>query len=126
PLGLADFADGRDEVWETELAPDATLLLMTDGVTEARDRDGTFYDPIARLTGSISTAATAESASVAVVSSARPASLVRQLRRDIKRHTAGRPRDDMMIVAVSRAPEPTAHPDRRPRPRAQPVPKRWQ
>uniref|UniRef100_UPI00189105F3 SpoIIE family protein phosphatase n=1 Tax=Catenulispora pinisilvae TaxID=2705253 RepID=UPI00189105F3 len=115
PLGLADLADGRDEVWETELAPDTTLLLMTDGVTEARDRDGTFYDPIARLTGSIPTTATTTTTS-----------LVRRLRRDIKRHTAGRPRDDMMIVALNRGPEPTAHPDRRPRPRAQPMPKRWQ
>ncbi|MFD8010978.1 PP2C family protein-serine/threonine phosphatase [Streptomyces sp. NPDC058955] len=43
PLNLAGLADSRHHVEEFPFGPGDRLLLYTDGVSEARDRDGVFY-----------------------------------------------------------------------------------
>lgn len=63
----------------------ATLLLLTDGTTEARDCAGAFYDPRARLAPHANSA---------------PGELVRLLRRDVTDHAGGEPGDDMAVLAV--------------------------
>ncbi|MFI9722079.1 PP2C family protein-serine/threonine phosphatase [Streptomyces sp. NPDC052396] len=66
----------------------ATLLLVTDGVTEARDRSGTFYDPMARLTGR--------------GPFQRPQEVLETLERDVERWTGGPRDDDMAMLAITR------------------------
>ncbi|MBO1330013.1 PP2C family protein-serine/threonine phosphatase [Streptomyces sp. VRA16 Mangrove soil] len=53
PLGLGPLVAGPDgtAVAEHPLPPGALVLLLTDGVTEARDRTGAFFDPARDLTG---------------------------------------------------------------------------
>jgi hypothetical protein len=50
PLGLGDLAAVGGLADTVELAADSTLLLFTDGVSEARDRAGRMFDPVAWLT----------------------------------------------------------------------------
>ncbi|MET7527863.1 PP2C family protein-serine/threonine phosphatase [Streptomyces sp900116325] len=67
----------------------ALLLMVTDGVTEARNREGVFYDPcMSRLVG---------------LCFENPESLVRALIADVHRWTNGGQQDDMAILAVTRA-----------------------
>lgn len=49
PFGMSDLGGVRSVPDEVHFPPGATLLLITDGVTETRDRDGVFYDPETRL-----------------------------------------------------------------------------
>lgn len=66
----------------------AVLLMVTDGVTEARNREGVFYDPcLSRLVG---------------LRFENPESLVRALIADVHRWTKGGQQDDMAILAVTR------------------------
>ncbi|GAB2768705.1 PP2C family protein-serine/threonine phosphatase [Streptomyces daliensis] len=87
PLGLRALAPARGAAGTVALAfpEDATLLLMTDGTTEARDARGAFYDPVRRL---------------APYAASTPAELVRHLRRDVHAHTDGHVRDDMAVLAM--------------------------
>lgn len=85
PLGLGELAPGGDEATEYGFPPGATLLMYTDGLSEARDRDGVFYDPAARLAGQ--TFPTAESLLSTVVD-------------DVRHHTGGATTDDMALLAV--------------------------
>ncbi|QRX97054.1 PP2C family protein-serine/threonine phosphatase [Streptomyces noursei] len=87
PLGLGDLGDrpGRSEA--AFFPAGALLLLFTDGVTEARDRDGRFYDPCARLRGSLFSG---------------PDDLLDVVVEDVARHTGGGPADDMALLAVQR------------------------
>lgn len=85
PLGLGELAPGGDEATEYGFPPGATLLMYTDGLSEARDRDGVFYDPAARLAGQ--TFPTAESLLSTVVD-------------DVRHHTGGSTTDDMALLAV--------------------------
>ncbi|MER5749280.1 PP2C family protein-serine/threonine phosphatase [Streptomyces sp. NPDC002088] len=104
PLGLCELtgADGMPTVRRVPLAPGETLLLVTDGVTEARDAAGVFYplvDEVARA--------------VAVdPRTADPDRLVAFVRDGTLRHSAGYLADDTTIFAV------------RPRPRAVETPVR--
>ncbi|MGQ4516512.1 SpoIIE family protein phosphatase [Streptomyces sp. DW26H14] len=66
----------------------ALLLMVTDGVTEARNHDGVFYDPC--LSGLVGHCF------------ASPESLVRALIEDVHRWTGGEQQDDMAILAVTR------------------------
>ncbi|MEO3765545.1 PP2C family protein-serine/threonine phosphatase [Streptomyces sp. B5E4] len=83
----------------TEVLPlplGATLLMVTDGVTEARNHEGVFYDPCrARLVGA---------------HFENPESLVRALTADVQRWTEGAQQDDMAILAVSRRRHTSASP----------------
>ncbi|MFF3484992.1 PP2C family protein-serine/threonine phosphatase [Streptomyces sp. NPDC002701] len=98
PLGLGGLAGPRSgvpPVRRVPLAPDETLLLVTDGVTEARDADGVFFPLRARVSLAVST-------DPAV---ARPRPLVELVREGTLRHGAGLV-DDTTIFAVRRAGQP--------------------
>ncbi|MFE4958434.1 PP2C family protein-serine/threonine phosphatase [Streptomyces sp. NPDC056653] len=86
PLGmdLGAWTD-RADVWE--LAAGMTLLAYTDGLSEARDAQGDFYDPAARLRGRIFPG---------------PEELLSALADDVRLHTGGRSTDDMALLAVAR------------------------
>ncbi|WP_406724037.1 PP2C family protein-serine/threonine phosphatase [Streptomyces sp. GD-15H] len=51
PLGLGDLAGPEVPVDRFEWPPGATLVMFTDGIIEARDRNGVFFDPIPSLAG---------------------------------------------------------------------------
>ncbi|MER7989508.1 PP2C family protein-serine/threonine phosphatase [Streptomyces noursei] len=87
PLGLGDVAGWPDRADEVFFPAGALLLLFTDGVTEARDRAGRFYDPCARLRGSQFSG---------------PGDLLDVVVEDVARHTGGGPADDMALLAVQR------------------------
>ncbi|WP_443080499.1 PP2C family protein-serine/threonine phosphatase [Streptomyces sp. PTD5-9] len=95
PLGM-DLGAWPDRADEWELSPGTTLLLYTDGLSEARDAGGIFYDPAARLRGRIFPG---------------PEELLSALTDDVRLHTGGVSTDDMALLAVVR---PAAgQPDRR-------------
>ncbi|MEU3157134.1 PP2C family protein-serine/threonine phosphatase [Streptomyces griseoincarnatus] len=50
PPGLGDLAGPVVPVDRYDLPPGATLVLFTDGIIEARDRTGAFFDPVPPLT----------------------------------------------------------------------------
>ncbi|MFI8824020.1 PP2C family protein-serine/threonine phosphatase [Streptomyces sp. NPDC053431] len=87
PLGMGDLAVWPDRADETPYPPGATLLFYTDGLSEARDAEGTFYDPRERLAGRLFPG---------------PEELLDALVADVRRHTAGGATDDMALLAVSR------------------------
>ncbi|WP_461110255.1 PP2C family protein-serine/threonine phosphatase [Streptomyces calidiresistens] len=89
PLGLAGLtgAPGGGRVQEYAFPPGASLLLYTDGVSEARDEKGRFYDPAAALDGRRFT---------------RPRRVLDVLFSDIADHTDGAPQDDIAVLVVRR------------------------
>ncbi|MEU9452744.1 PP2C family protein-serine/threonine phosphatase [Streptomyces sp. NPDC048277] len=93
PLGMRELATGSGPppTRTIALAPGETLLITTDGVTEARNGDGEFYD----LPAQASRAATAD-----------PARLVAGIRDGVLRHSQGRLSDDTTVFAVRRAATP--------------------
>ncbi|MFF4256245.1 PP2C family protein-serine/threonine phosphatase [Streptomyces sp. NPDC001663] len=95
PLGLGELvADGPPPVHRVPLAPGETLLLTTDGVTEARDADGEFY-PLAE---EVARAVAADPRTV------EPRRLVAFVRESTLRHCGGRLADDTTVFAVRRPP----------------------
>ncbi|MEW2259789.1 PP2C family protein-serine/threonine phosphatase [Streptomyces sp. NPDC047869] len=87
PLGIAGEGPDAYVVDRAAFEPGDTLLLYTDGVIEARDPDGRFYNLQTR---------------VAQWNRASPASLLHQIQRDLLAHTHGRLSDDAALVAVHR------------------------
>ncbi|WAZ22976.1 serine/threonine-protein phosphatase [Streptomyces cinnabarinus] len=95
PLGLGELTAGSGPpvVLRSRLGPDETVLLTTDGVTEARDGIGAFYplaDEVAR----------------GVAADPRltdPQRLVAYVRDGTLRHSGGRLADDTTVFAVRRA-----------------------
>ncbi|MFE7749435.1 PP2C family protein-serine/threonine phosphatase [Streptomyces sp. NPDC057428] len=83
-MGLDAWPDRADE-WP--LPAGATFLAFTDGLSEARDADGVFYDPAARLRGRIFPG---------------PEELLSALTDDVRLHTGGRSTDDLALLAVGR------------------------
>nr|WP_280923712.1 SpoIIE family protein phosphatase [Streptomyces aureus] len=65
----------------------ATLLLHTDGLSEARDERGEFFDPAAWLAGRAFPC---------------PDALLTALSEAVRRHTGGTLADDMALLAVRR------------------------
>ncbi|MES4906201.1 MULTISPECIES: PP2C family protein-serine/threonine phosphatase [unclassified Streptomyces] len=88
PLGMGDLGAWPDRVDELPFAEGVTLLLFTDGVSEARDARGAFYDPAARLRGRRFSG---------------PVELLDALVADVERHTGGGTADDMALLALRRA-----------------------
>ncbi|BBB00149.1 putative integral membrane protein [Actinacidiphila reveromycinica] len=76
-----------------------TLLLYTDGLIEARSRQGVFY-PLAERLATFPPALG-------------PESLLLHLREDLLHHTGGRLADDAALLAVTRLPDDAAAPGRR-------------
>jgi serine phosphatase RsbU (regulator of sigma subunit) len=87
PLGMGDLGTWPDRADETGFPAGATLLLHTDGLSEARNARGEFYNPEARLAGRIFLA---------------PGELLRTLAEEVRRHTGGGMTDDMALLAVRR------------------------
>ncbi|MGW3656508.1 PP2C family protein-serine/threonine phosphatase [Streptomyces sp. NPDC005151] len=92
-MGLGAWPDLAD-AWS--LAAGTTLLVYTDGLSEARDKHGVFYDPAARLRGRIFPG---------------PEELLSALTDDVRLHTGGKSTDDLALVAVVRPAE--GQPERR-------------
>jgi serine phosphatase RsbU (regulator of sigma subunit) len=95
PLGLTEFV-------ETDLSAEAfafengdIALLYTDGVIEARNKDGTFYPLAERV---------ADEADKAIKG---PDALLAHLRKDLMRHVGGQLGDDAAMVAIERMPRPS-------------------
>jgi hypothetical protein len=87
PLGLAYLGAAAPKARSIPLPPGATVLLYTDGVIEARDPRGEFYDPVRRLTAA---------------DFADPEQLLDWLLEDVARH-GGAAADDIALMAVRRA-----------------------
>ena len=89
PLGLADLVEEARTVSWFPFPPGATLLLCTDGLTEARSAGGAFYPLESRL------------ADRADITAGR---LTESLVDDVHAFTAGAPQDDLAVLAVRRSP----------------------
>ncbi|MFF2133338.1 PP2C family protein-serine/threonine phosphatase [Streptomyces olivochromogenes] len=87
PLGMGELGSWPDRAEEAEFPHGATLLFHTDGLSEARDAQGRFYDPAARLTGRTFPG---------------PDALLATLVEEVRRHTGGALTDDMALLAVRR------------------------
>lgn len=87
PLGMSDLASAPDRAVPARFPGGATLLLHTDGLSEARNVRGEFYDPAARLAGRVFPG---------------PEELLNALAADVRRHTGGDLTDDMALLAVRR------------------------
>ncbi|WP_412080137.1 PP2C family protein-serine/threonine phosphatase [Streptomyces sp. SJL17-1] len=96
PLGMGDLASWPDRAEARPYPPGATLLFYTDGLSEARNAEGVFYDPGERLAGRIFPG---------------PEELLDALVDDVRLHTGGGSTDDMALLAVSRP--ATGQPKRR-------------
>ncbi|MFF7265916.1 PP2C family protein-serine/threonine phosphatase [Streptomyces sp. NPDC008159] len=84
PLGL-ELGTWPDRAEEVAFPAGATLLFYTDGLSEARNADGVFYDPAARLRGRTFPA---------------PRALLTTLSEEVREHTGGGTTDDMALLAV--------------------------
>ncbi|MFH0521857.1 PP2C family protein-serine/threonine phosphatase [Streptomyces sp. M41] len=89
PLGMAELGAWPDRAQEAEFPSRATLLLYTDGLSEARDENGRFYDPEVRLAGRAN-------------AHREPAALLGALAAEVRRHSGGGMADDMALLAVRR------------------------
>jgi serine phosphatase RsbU (regulator of sigma subunit) len=89
PLGMGELGVWPDRAEQAGFPGGATLLLYTDGLSEARDAHGRFYDPHARLTGRVFR---------------HPAHLLDTLADEVRRHSGGGMADDMALLAVRRRP----------------------
>ncbi|WP_406060435.1 serine/threonine-protein phosphatase [Streptomyces sp. NBC_01077] len=96
PLGMGDLAAWPDRAEARPYPPGATLLFYTDGLSEARNAEGVFYDPGERLAGRIFPG---------------PEELLDALVDDVRLHTGGGSTDDMALLALSRP--ATGQPERR-------------
>jgi serine phosphatase RsbU (regulator of sigma subunit) len=88
PLGLAALSGPQDRIDTVPFHEGATLLLYTDGLTEARSRAGAFYNPVAALNGRHFPG---------------PHALLDALLADVERHSGGGSTDDMALLAVMRS-----------------------
>ncbi|WP_030811666.1 PP2C family protein-serine/threonine phosphatase [Streptomyces sp. NRRL S-337] len=87
PLGLSEVASWPDRSDESFFPAGSLLVFFTDGVTEARDLRGRFYDPADKLRGR---------------RFPDPGSLLDALIEDVARHSGGAPADDMALLALQR------------------------
>ncbi|WP_245641066.1 PP2C family protein-serine/threonine phosphatase [Streptomyces megasporus] len=101
PLGLADLGPPDVPIDRYTLPEGAVLVLFTDGVTEARDHRGVFYDPVPRLSRPLPPD---------------PDRVLDALTADLFRYTAGHLGDDVALLAVGRPEHPTPTPTPTPTP----------
>ena len=88
PLGMGALGAWPDRSQEEEFPSGTTLLFYTDGLSEARDARGVFFDPARGLSGRVF---------------AGPDALLAAVVDDVFRHTGGGATDDMALLAVRRA-----------------------
>ncbi|MEU1401716.1 PP2C family protein-serine/threonine phosphatase [Streptomyces sp. NPDC005728] len=93
PLGLGDLVADGPTLHRVPFGPAETLLLVTDGVTEARDAAGGFYPLADEVTRAVA----------ADPGRAEPRRLVRRVRDGVLRHSGGHLGDDTTVFAVRRA-----------------------
>ncbi len=94
PLGLAELTGARrTQINRVPLDPGETVLLVTDGVTEARDRSGAFFPLVPWAQSFLGTGGGR---------SAKPDTLLNALMQALAGHTAGHLRDDATLLAVRR------------------------
>lgn len=89
---MPDLAPARHAPDTWDFPPGVTLLLYTDGISEARNAAGAFYDPAGWLTGR---------------EFPTPARLLSTLVDDVRRFSGGLATDDTALLAVHR-PRPHA------------------
>ncbi|MFE7277960.1 PP2C family protein-serine/threonine phosphatase [Streptomyces sp. NPDC057623] len=89
PLGMGELGTWPDRAQEADFPGGATLLLHTDGLSEARDATGRFYDPEAGLAGRAN-------------ARREPTELLGVLAAEVRRHSGGGMADDMALIAVRR------------------------
>ncbi|MGW1373579.1 PP2C family protein-serine/threonine phosphatase [Streptomyces sp. NPDC002446] len=89
PLGLSAASEDEYEVETFGFDVGDLLLLYTDGVVEARDRDNAFYPLVERV------------ASWRVTE---PSALVRRLHHDLLKYAGGNLGDDVAVIAIARSP----------------------
>jgi serine phosphatase RsbU (regulator of sigma subunit) len=113
PLGLLDLADGPACPVPLRLGPGDSLLLYTDGVTEARDARGRLY-PLAERAASLASGRAARQRA------RRPAAdgpaLLLEIQADLLRHAGGTLADDATMALITVDGEPSG-------PSAPPVPR---
>ena len=85
PLGMGELGFWPDRAEEFAFPGGATLLLYTDGLSEARDCHGVFYDPGERLAGRTFRS---------------PEALLGLLAKEARRYSGGGMSDDMAMIAV--------------------------
>ncbi|MFJ5519067.1 PP2C family protein-serine/threonine phosphatase [Streptomyces griseoluteus] len=106
PIGFGDLVcgtrsgDPQPPACRERLDEDETLLMVTDGVTEARDSAGDFYALLPEITRAV-----CDDAGVT-----KPRRLVRLVREGVLRHTRDRLGDDTTVFAMRRLPEPQSAP----------------
>ncbi|MFI0503375.1 PP2C family protein-serine/threonine phosphatase [Streptomyces albogriseolus] len=94
PLGYRDLAPEGPPVRRVRLDADETLLVVTDGVTEARDREGRFF----KVAEEVRQAVAADPRLMA------PRRLAMVVRDGTLRHCRGHLTDDTTVFAVRRGP----------------------
>ncbi|WP_329456631.1 PP2C family protein-serine/threonine phosphatase [Streptomyces sp. NBC_01497] len=87
PLGMSELGAWPDRADTRPYPAGSTLLFYTDGLSEARDKDGVFYEPAKRLSGRIFPG---------------PEELLDAVVGDVRVHTGGGSNDDMALLAVNR------------------------
>ncbi|MEV7773875.1 PP2C family protein-serine/threonine phosphatase [Kitasatospora sp. NPDC086791] len=87
PLGMGGLGVARPAPETWPFPPGCTLLLVTDGVTEARDAAGEFYDPVLGL--------------APLGPFAGPGEVLDALVEDVARWTGGPRDDDMAVLAIT-------------------------
>jgi serine phosphatase RsbU (regulator of sigma subunit) len=85
PLGMGELGVWPDRAEEFAFPGGTTLLLYTDGLSEARDSHGVFYDPGERLAGRTFRS---------------PEALLSILAKEVRRYSGGGMTDDMAMIAV--------------------------
>ncbi|MFJ3299862.1 PP2C family protein-serine/threonine phosphatase [Streptomyces bacillaris] len=95
PLGMGDLGTWQAPVDTFAFPPGSTLLCYTDGVTEARDENGVFYDAAVRLPHLLRHRSL-------VGDPPAPAQILQLLIDDVGRHTGGRIQDDQALLALHR------------------------
>ncbi|WP_405896414.1 serine/threonine-protein phosphatase [Streptomyces sp. NBC_00727] len=95
PLGMAELSNEGRTAERLDFPPGATLLMFTDGVTEARDADGRFYPLDARLRR---------------WAHRDPQDLLDALEHDLEEFSGGVRRDDIAVLALRRVSAPAAAP----------------
>ena len=89
PLGLSELAAGDRKEYSVPFGPDDRMLFYTDGISEARDKSGTFY-PLGRRG--------------ALLGGLDPDAALGRLYNDVLGHVGGRLHDDSAALFIMRLP----------------------